>query len=125
MPKSRLSPRSAVVGVAALPPRSLHADPTGVPASQALPALAEHSVSVSVRVLAPRVGPLSFLLQVEARALEPQPTADDRRRRPPLSSSGERCAAAMTPTRASVNPAPGHGAPRSPPCCGWRGPRTL
>src|SRR5437667_233815 len=122
MPEFRPSPRSAVVGVAALPRRSLHADPTGVPAFRALP---EHSASVSVRVLAPRVGPLSFLLQVEARALEPQPTADDRKRRPPLSSFGERCAAAMTPTRASVNPAPGHGAPRSPPCCGWRGPRTL
>src|SRR6266516_3660268 len=125
MPEFRLSPRSAVAEAVVPPRKNLHADPTGVPAFRALPGLPEHSVSVSVRVLAPRVGPLSFLLQVEAHALEPQPTADDRKRRPPLSSSGERCAAAMTPTRASVNPAPGHGAPRSPPCCGWRGPRTL
>src|SRR5437667_1603152 len=121
MPKCRPSQRSAVVGVAALPRRSLHADPTGVPASQAGLDLPEHSVWASVQVLAS----LSFLLSMEARALEPQPMADDRKRRPPLSSSGERCAAALTPTRAPVNPAPGHGAPRSPPCCGRRGPRTL
>src|SRR6266702_4870870 len=125
MPKCRTFPRLAVAEAVVPPRKNLHADLMGVPVSQAHPDLSERSVSVSVRGPVPRVGPLSSLLQEGLRAREPEPPMDDRKRCPPLFSWGGHCEAAMTPTRAGVSPARGHGAPRSPPCCGWREPRIL
>src|SRR6266849_1284407 len=125
MPECRPFQRLAVAEAAVPPRKSLHADLMGVPVFQAHPDLPERSLPGEVGVLGARVEPLSSLLHEGLRAPAPDPPMDDRKRCPPLFSWGGHCEAAMTPTRASVSPARGHGAPRSPPCCGRREPRIL